>query len=195
MINFKKLSNKEKYIRYSNMKARCEKKYQERNPRYEGTFMCQGWLKHRKTTFFVWLDNNYYEVEGEQMDIDKDILHYGNKQYHPELCLIVPHSINVFYETIEVGKNNIKYSYKTKTYCVKVCDKGEYITVNNIDTYNRALDIYCDIKQNILVNKANELKEQIPDKLFSALIHTNIKTINEKYYKCGREEKKQFGKR
>lgn len=72
------------------MKKRCGRAYQNENPCYEGTFMWDGWLKHRKV-FFSWLDANYYEVDGEQMDIDKDILQYGNKQYHPDLCLIVPH--------------------------------------------------------------------------------------------------------
>lgn len=90
MVNYKILSNKEKHNRFGNMKSRCGKAYQEENPRYKGTFMWEGWLKYKTKTFFVWLDNNYYEVDGEQMDVDKDILQYGNKQYHPDLCLIVP---------------------------------------------------------------------------------------------------------
>lgn len=107
MTRYKKLNKKEKQSRYFNMKARCGKKYQERNPRYRGAFMWKLW-EENKEEYYEWLDKNFYEVPGEgQMDIDKDILQYGNKQYHPDLCLIVPHSINVFYETIEVGKSNI----------------------------------------------------------------------------------------
>ena len=189
MTNYKILSYEEKQSRYFNMKYRCGKKYQEENPRYKGTFMWEGWLKHKKNTLFVWLDNNYYEVDGEQMDIDKDILQYGNKQYHPDLCLIVPHSINSFYENIEVGKTNIKYNPKTGKYTVKVFDNGEYITSTNVDTYNRALDIYCDIKQGILFNKAKSLKDKIPEKVYMALMNTDIKAINQKYYKSGRGEK------
>jgi hypothetical protein len=53
--------------------------------------------EENKEEYYEWLDKNFYEVPSEgQMDIDKDILQYGNKQYHPDLCLIVPHSINVF---------------------------------------------------------------------------------------------------
>lgn len=182
MVNYKILTNAQKIKKFNNMKDRCGKTYQEKNPRYKGTFMWKGWLKYRRTTFFVWLDNNYYEVKGEQMDIDKDILKYGNKQYHPELCLIVPHSINTFYENIEVGKTNIKFNTRTKKYRVKVYDKGEYIVANSIDTYNRALDIYCDIKQGIIFNKAKELKDQIPDKVYQALMNTDVKAINAKHY-------------
>lgn len=188
MVNYKILSYKEKHNRYSNMKYRCSKAYQKEHPRYEGTFMWEGWLKYKTKTLFVWLDNNYYEVDGEQMDIDKDILQYGNKQYHPDLCLIVPHSINTFFENIEVGKTSIKQNPKTEKYRVKVFDNGEWIVSSNIDTYNRALDIYCDIKQGILVNKAKALKDKIPEKVYMALMNTDVKAINRKYYKADEGE-------
>mgnify|MGYP002508960155 CR=1 FL=1 len=99
MTDYRKLNNDEKSRRYFNVKARCGTAYQKENPRYYGTYMCDEWLED-KELFFKWLDENYYVVEGEQMDIDKDILQYGNKQYHPALCLIVPHSINTFFENI-----------------------------------------------------------------------------------------------
>ncbi len=183
MANFKILSNTEKHIRYNNMKNRCGKYYQLQNPRYEGTYMCDEWLGNKYETFFIWLDNNYYEIDGEtQMDIDKDIIQYGNKQYHPDLCLVVPHSINTFYETLEVGKTNIKYNSKTGKYRVVVIDKDRHISSKNIDTYNEALDIYCDIKQGILFNKAKALKDKVPEKVYNALMNTDIKAINQKYY-------------
>lgn len=181
MIRFKKLNKDEKSSRYFNMKARCGKEYQDRNPRYYGTYMCEEWSKDKKA-FYKWLDENYYEVTGEQMDIDKDILKYGNKQYHPDLLLIVPHSINSFYENIEVGKTNITYSKRSKKYSVKVLDMGELTLFNHLDTYNQALDLYCTIKQGILVNKAKTLQDQIPDKVYQAMMNTDIKAINARHY-------------
>lgn len=182
MVNYKILSNREKHNRFSNMKSRCGKAYQKENSRYKGTFIWEGWLKYKTKTFFVWLDNNYYEVDGEQMDIDKDILQYGNKQYRPDLCLIVPHSINVFFENIEVGKTNITYNSKTGKYVVKITDCKKNIGATDIDSYNEALDIYCEIKQGILVNKAKALKNKIPEKVYMALMNTDVKAINSKYY-------------
>lgn len=42
--------------------------------------MWSGWENNKYDTFFVWLDNNYYEIDGEiQMNIDKDIIKYGKK--------------------------------------------------------------------------------------------------------------------
>ncbi len=183
MIKFKILSNTEKHIKHNNMKRRCSKYYQLQNPHYDGTYMWSGWEDNKYDTFFVWLDSNYYEIDGEiQMDIDKDIIKYGNKQYHPDLCLIVPHSINTFYETLEVGKTNIKYNFKTQKYRVKVTDRKKPIISDNIDTYNEALDVYCDIKQGILFNKAKALKDKVPEKVYNALMNTDIKAINQKYY-------------
>ena len=188
MIKIKKLNKDEKGSRYSNMKARCGKEYQDRNPRYYGTYMCDKWLEDREA-FYKWLDENYYEVEGEkQMDIDKDILQYGNKQYHYNLCLIVPHSINTFYENIEVGKTSITQNVLTKKYTVKVYDNGQWICANSIDTYNHALDKYCEIKQGILVSKAKALKDKIPEKVYMALMNTDVKAINSKYYLANESE-------
>lgn len=187
MTDYRKLNNDEKSRRYFNVKARCGTAYQKENPRYYGTYMCDEWAEDRET-FYKWLDENYYEVEGEQMDIDKDILQYGNKQYHYALNLIVPHSINVFYENIEVGKTSISQNPITKKYTVKVYDNGEWIRVNNIDTYNHALDRYCEIKQGILVSKANALKDKIPAKVYMALMNTDIKAINSKHYLANESE-------
>ena len=182
MIKLRKLNKDEKGSRYSNMKARCGKEYQDRNPRYCGTYMCDEWLKDRKA-YYKWLDENYYVVDSEkQMDIDKDILQYGNKQYHPNLCLIVPHSMNTFFENIEVGKTSITYNKKTKKYRVKVSDDKKSIVSSDIASYNEALDTFCDIKQGILVRKAKVLQSQIPDKVYQAMMNTDVKAINAKHY-------------
>ena len=40
MTNYKILSDKEKCSRYANVKNRCGARYQSKNPKYVGTFMC-----------------------------------------------------------------------------------------------------------------------------------------------------------
>ena len=110
------------------------------------------------------------------------------RYYGTYLCLIVPHSINTFFESIEVGKTNITKRLMTKKYGVKVYDNGEWIRANNIDTYNHALDKYCEIKQGILVSKAKALKNVIPEKVYRALLNTDVKAINSKNYLADESE-------
>ena len=93
------------------MKARCGTAYQKDNPRYYGTYMCRLWLEDKKA-FYKWLDENYYVVDGEQMDIEKEI---------------------------------------------------EY-------------------KQGILVRMAKSLQDQIPDRVYQAMMNTDVKAINAKHY-------------
>ena len=44
-----------------------------------------------------WIENNYYEVSGEKMCLDKDILCKGNKIYSRETCIFVPSRINTLF--------------------------------------------------------------------------------------------------
>ena len=126
MVRFTKLNKDEKSSRYFNMKARCGKEYQDRNPRYYETFMCDIW-EDNKELYYEWLDENFYEG-------------------------------------------------------------GKWITSTGIDTYNRALDIYCDIKQGILVTKAKALKDYVPEKVYMALMNTDIRAINSKHYLANESE-------
>ena len=52
----------------------------------------EGW--HNFQNFAKWYEDNYYEIEEEQMHLDKDILVKGNKVYSPDTCVFVPETIN-----------------------------------------------------------------------------------------------------
>lgn len=53
---------------------------------YRGCSVCDEWLNFQN--FGEWYDENYYEVPNEVMDLDKDILHKGNKIYSPDNCVL-----------------------------------------------------------------------------------------------------------
>ena len=101
MTDYRKLNNDEKSRRYFNVKARCGTAYQKENPRYYGTYMCDEWLEDREA-FYKWLDENYYVVEGEQMDIDKDIL----EEFIFIMRLYSPNSAEEFVERQMERKRN-----------------------------------------------------------------------------------------
>ena len=77
----------EKYIHgtksYNTWKSfleRCyDDKYKSKHPTYNECTVCNEWLYY--PNFKKWFDENYYEIDGERMELDKDILVLGNIIY------------------------------------------------------------------------------------------------------------------
>ena len=63
---------------------------------------CEEW--HNFSTYYKWRKKNYYEIEGETMHLDKDILHKKTYQYSPENCVFVPQTINSIFEKSDKTK-------------------------------------------------------------------------------------------
>ena len=81
------------YDTWHSMLERCYyPKYQEKYPTYKDCEVCESW--HNFQAFAEWYNDNYYEIHGEVMCLDKDILIKGNKIYSPETCVFVPEKIN-----------------------------------------------------------------------------------------------------
>lgn len=81
---------------WQGMIRRCyDTKRLSKCPTYKDCTVCEEW--HNFQNFAKWYEDNYYEVDGEQMHLDKDILVKGNKVYSPETCCIVPQTINVLF--------------------------------------------------------------------------------------------------
>jgi hypothetical protein len=82
------------FERWSNMLYRC---YSEKgiieNPTYKGVLMCDQWLTF--SNFKRWVETQPYS--NTNMELDKDILITGNKQYSPEACVFVPKYINIMF--------------------------------------------------------------------------------------------------
>ena len=71
------------YKTWKDMLGRCyDTKIQEKYPTYKDCKVDKNW--HNFQNFAKWYYDNYYEVEGERMELDKDILFKHNKIYSPE---------------------------------------------------------------------------------------------------------------
>ena len=74
------------FLTWRNMLKRCyssEQKY--KNYKEQEIVVCDEWLDF--LTFKSWYDRNFYRVDNEEMNLDKDILCHGNKMYCPEYCI------------------------------------------------------------------------------------------------------------
>lgn len=137
---------------------------------YKDCYVADTW--HNYQNFAEWYENNYYQIEGERMHLDKDILYKNNSFYSPETCLIVPQRINMMFMTKSrtvdsdlpqgitrcLTGNGFQASYNNK-----------YLGVH--DLLEDAINIYNKTKYQAVCNVANEYKSKIPDKLYSALLN------------------------
>lgn len=63
-----------------------DKQTKIKRPKYLGCSVCDEW--HNFQNFKKWYDENYYEINGERMCIDKDIITKDNKIYSPKACIL-----------------------------------------------------------------------------------------------------------
>lgn len=84
------------YRTWVNMLTRCYNlKYHEKRPTYINCEVSKEF--HNFQDFGNWYDDNYYQIEGQRMCLDKDILFKHNKIYSSETCMFVPNTINVLF--------------------------------------------------------------------------------------------------
>lgn len=74
--------------KYKDMLKRCSPAYQSINPTYEGVYICEEWKDIHN--FCDWAESQIWDG----LELDKDILKVGNKEYGPDWCAFVPKEVN-----------------------------------------------------------------------------------------------------
>ena len=159
----------EEYQNWTCMIRRCyDEKLKERYSAYYGDCeVCEEW--HNFQNFARWWNENIYRVGTERMHLDKDILFDGNRMYSPNTCLISPQRINMMF----MKKPN-KYNLPNGILPIA---NGRYSArysgnhIGNFDTLELAVQAHDIEKKKALKELAEEYKEEIPDKLYKALIN------------------------
>ena len=174
---YSKTDNKKFYSHWSNMMTRCyNEKSWETRPGHRGCTVHPCFQNFQN--FCYWCEKNYYEVEGEIMDLDKDIMHYGNKVYGPTTCMFVPQSINkLFIRDRSAEKICTPVG-------VHVTDNGRYSVncnirknINYVGTFDdpmEAFRAYKEVKEKEIKRVAEEYKGRIPQLLYDILINYEI---------------------
>ena len=120
-----------------------------------------------------WIENNYYEVPGEKMCLDKDILCKGNKIYSRETCIFVPERINNLFTKSDKsrGKNPIGVtelpSGNYQAYCGN--GYGKLIRLGTYKTKEEAFNIYKEYKEKVIKEVIDSYKGKIPEPHYSRL--------------------------
>jgi hypothetical protein len=167
------LNNKKFYVVWKSMLQRCyDAKYQETRPTYRGCSVFEDW--HNFQNFAHWCYENYYELEKIKMNLDKDILHKGNKIYSPETCIFVPYFINTLFIKNDASRGDlpIGVSYNTKNN--KYMASGKDVYLGYYISPKEAFSAYKTYKEKLIKQYANRYKEQIPYKLYNALVNWEV---------------------
>ncbi len=166
------------YQTWKGMLERCySQKYQEKHPTYMGCKVCDEWLYY--PNFKKWYDENYYEIEGQRMELDKDILVKNNKVYSPDSCVFVPNNINVLFTKnnkirgkypigVHLHKQNNKYCALCGVFDIQI-RKSKQKHLGLYDTPKEAFQIYKITKEDNIKLIADFYKDSIPEKLYDAM--------------------------
>jgi len=170
------------YKSWNHMLERCySDKFHKRNPTYEDCEVDKEW--HNFQNFAKWYEDNYYEIEGEVMHLDKDILIKHNKIYSPENCIFVPQTINSLFikRQNDRGESVIGTSpHKCGGYVVYCSllnpktgkSKNEYL--GYYETQEKGFEVYKYYKEKNIKQVADYYREQIPERLYSVLYNYEV---------------------
>ena len=159
------------------MIKRCySEKYKNKNKTYMFAVVCDEWLCYEN--FEKWYNDNYYEIDGERMELDKDILVKGNKKYSDRTCCFIPHIINSFLTKSDAKRGNFPIGvsfYKRYNKYVASCTIDSIKkTIGYFDNEKDAFEAYKQTKESYIIRSANKYKDLIPSNVYMALINYNV---------------------
>ena len=189
-ISIKDLGREQKYIPFLNnnlmkakrlwndMNSRCyNEKLHKRFPKYIGCTICDYWLED-KERFYKWVEENYYMIGNEQIDLDKDILFKGNKIYSPETCVFVPHTINTLLLNCKRKRGKyplgVNYEKAKGKYRAALRVDGKIVKLGHFDTAEEAFKTYKRHKEALIIVVADRYKGKIPNCVYEAMMNWKI---------------------
>jgi len=186
-VKDKNNKKKKSYETWRGMFKRCYKPRGSEIKAYKNCSVCDEWLCF--DVFEKWYNENYYEVDNEIMNLDKDILIKNNKTYSPNTCIFVPQSINKLFLRESksrgdclIGVSKIKrnsngdysYRYKIATNKKLNLNNGRDRIHGCERTELEAFYKYKKIKEEYIRQVADLYKDKIPQKLYDAMYNYQV---------------------
>jgi len=92
------------YKTWRNMISRC---YKSHRASYNDVTVNPIW--HRFSNFKKWMEQQPYWFD-ENMELDKDILIEGNREYGPDTCVFIPRKVNNFFKSNNNYETGVRYT-------------------------------------------------------------------------------------
>ena len=162
----------DEYNIWYHMVTRCyDPKYHEKRSTYKDCKVEDYLLNFQHMA--TWIDENYYEVPGEVMCLDKDILCKGNKVYSRETCIFVPERINLLFtkRDNDRGKDPIGVYQSPSGNYQAYCNNGygKQIKLGSYKTKEEAFEVYKQYKEKVIKEVIDSYEGRIPEPYYSRL--------------------------
>ena len=172
------------YNKWRNMLRRCfDNKLKEKYPTYKDVTCCERWLCFANfLEDFEVLKQEYSWGEDITLNLDKDILHKGNKIYNLENCILVPDWINLLFIKRDANRGDcpigVTYHKIAKKYQTHCNVNGKLKNLGYYNTVEEAFNVYKQAKEQEIKRVANDcvLKGYITQesRLYNAMISYQI---------------------
>ena len=151
------------------MIQRCyDNEFQIKQPTYKDCKVCEEW--HCYANFKKWFNKNYYELDNERVELDKDILVEGNKIYSPDTCIFEPKYINeLFRNKVRDLPKGVCYYKKGNCYMVSITIYKNSKYLGSYKTIEEAKRVYDEARKEMINKVAEDYKNKIPQKLYNRL--------------------------
>lgn len=154
-------------------------------PEYSDVKVCEEWYNFQN--FAKWYHENYYEVKGDVMNLDKDILQPQSRIYSPDTCCFLPRRLNeIFHNLNKIRSNGLPVGIEWARR--KTSEDGYRVKVTYVDDNNRrkyvrktfdcledAKEFYSKFKQEDTRRIIISYKDIIPEHVYNALYNYNFK--------------------
>lgn len=163
------------YQTWKGILERCyDQNFQKYKPTYKDCTICEEWLNY--SIFKKWFENNIYYIQDERMDLDKDILHKGNKCYCPQYCIFVPSRINTLFTngTNVRGKFPVGVTLDRTTYRARLSTLEERKDLGHYKNIEDAFQAYKIAKEQYIKEVADKYKDQIPLQLYNVMYNYKV---------------------
>ena len=175
---------------YNGILKRCyDEESKKMFPWYEKATMCDEW-RNDPSLFIRWYESNYYEVDGESIQVDKDLLFPGNKIYSPDKCCLLPITLNSLLANCKkpyhrddsilarrINKDlplGVRYNKAKKKFYGQLTINGDVIKFDECNSPEEAFAIYKRHKEAYILVMADRYKNKIPKREYDALLKVQI---------------------
>lgn len=162
------------------MQRGFDKEFKKKHPTYKDVTVEE--YLYNFQNYCEWREDNYYEVKGERMHLDKDILYKGNKIYSRDKMIFVPQRINLLFTKSDAIRGDcpigVSYNKRNNKYIAqcKTLEGKKHLGYYN--TSEEAFLTYKKFKETYIKQVADEYKYYIPQELYDAMYEWEVEIID-----------------